>query len=119
LLGLGSAFLYGSWALFANWSTDRAARAALAQAALSFVSTTAFTLFAELLFRLGRDPRRGFWLSALGTVTFIAMAMASIHAVVGTPRIATTIAPSVFFGGIFFTAYAWGLRTAALRKRES
>ena len=119
LLGLGSAVLYGGWALFANWTTDRAVHAAIAQAGLSFASTTLATLVAEVLFRLGKDPRRGFWLSAVGTFAVIVMAMASVHAIVGTRRIVATMAPSAFFGGIFFAGYAWALRTAAMRKLGS
>jgi hypothetical protein len=112
ILALGSALLYGSWALHANWSSDRPLRAALTQAGLSFASTLTLTIVAEWLFQFGRTPRRGFLVSASGTTTLMASAMVVLHALAGTPRILVTIAPSVAFGSIFYTTYAWGLRLA-------
>jgi hypothetical protein len=115
LLAAGSAVFYGGWALYANWSSGRALRACLAQAAVSFASTMTLTLVAEWLFRRGETPQRGFVLSASGTAALIAVVTTTVHVVVGTPRVMMTVAPSIVCGSMFFTAYAWGLRVAALK----
>jgi hypothetical protein len=115
LLAAGSAAFYGAWALFANWSSGRAVRACLAQAAVSFASTMTLTLVAEWLFRRQATPQRGFVLSAGGTAALIVFVTTAVHLMVGTPRLLATIAPSIVCGSMFFTAYAWGLRLSALR----
>jgi hypothetical protein len=122
LLAIGAGLLHGSWALYANASTGRGVRAALAQASLSFTGTLTLTLLTEWLFRRahekGRTPEQGFAIAAAGTVGVMAAFTISLHSIVGTPHVLLTSGPSLAFGTFFFTSYAWGLRVAA-RKRSA
>ncbi|NUP05421.1 MAG: hypothetical protein HOW73_05100 [Polyangiaceae bacterium] len=122
-LGFGvlAALLWGGWALYVNASAGAgpAARATLAQALLSFSATAGLSFVLERLFRLGRTPLRGFFIAAVGTTSISASTMATVHAIVGTPRILATVGPTVALGATFFTVYAWGLRSAASRNLPS
>lgn len=108
---------YGAWATIANAShgAAAAARAGMAQCAVSFASTFLMVVILERLFVLGRTPDRGFWMAAIGTTAASASLMATTHAFAGTPRILLTIAPLVAVAGSVYTTYALGLRRAALR----
>lgn len=111
LLALGAGVLYGSWAAFANQAGGAAValRAALTQMLLSMAATLMLELVLERLFRLGRTPRRGFWLSWLGSSMLAATALVTGHVLVGTPHVATTIAPSLMVGTALCYLYARGM----------
>ena len=115
LVALGAGFLYGSWAAFANrdGGFDVALRAAVTQALLSVVATLVFVLLLERLFRWPASPRRGFVIAFAGTSAISAAAMVSGHVLAGTPNVATTVAPSLAVGTVFYFVYARMLLAAA------
>lgn len=117
VLASASGSAYGAWAALVNAShgPSAALRAALAQCATSFASTFLMVVLLERLFVLGRTPREGFWLAAVGTTSASASLMATTHALAGTPRILATIAPLVCVAGFVYTMYALGLFRAARR----
>lgn len=114
---VGAVLVQGSWALYANWvaGADAATRAGITQAIFSFSATFVMSVILERLFRVGRTPSHGFWIAAVGTSTINAVLVSATHWIAGTPRVLATITPSVAIGTVFYTMYAWGLRTAALR----
>lgn len=111
LSGVGAALLFGGWAIFANrrYPAGDIARAALAQAALSALSTTAAVLLLEFLFNRPRNLIARACLAGLGTPLAILATMAGVHAIAGTPRLLATIAPSLVSGTIFCLVYTAGL----------
>lgn len=121
LLALGTGVLYGGWALFANHDAGTMAmlRAAGAQLAMSTATSLVLQLQIEGLFHRARTPERGFWLASTGTAALAAAAVAAGHAVLGTPHIARTIAPSVIIGTVFCFGYAGTLLAAHLRTQRS
>lgn len=108
LLALGAGALYGGWAAVANHDQGPAAalRAAATQLLLSTSATLALELLIERIFRSARTPGRGFWLAATVASTSAAATLAAGHALMGTPHIARTIAPSIVIGTAFCFAYA-------------
>jgi hypothetical protein len=103
--------IYGGWAASVNhgFGAEVALRAGLMQAALSTISTFLLIRLLERLFRWPSNPLRGFWFSSLATVTIATACMAVGHLMVGTPRIAPAIAPSLCVGAAFVFTYAYGL----------
>jgi hypothetical protein len=116
--GLVSAVLgfaaFGAWAALANWSHGAHARlvAGVTQGTLSFCTTFTISMVAEVICATTRRRALQLALSTVGTASVLAMALAAVHAAVGTPEIVRTIAPSVLSGTIFCTSYVLVLRRA-------
>lgn len=113
--GLLAAVAFGAWAAYANRGHDVAttARAAFAQALLSFASSAAAVGLLERLFAAASSPVVGFAVAVTGTMGVIGVVLVGVHAAVGTPELLATIAPSLLSGLGFSTLYAAGLLRAA------
>lgn len=106
LMGILAGMVYGLWAVYANWGHDlpHVARAASAQFALSFCSTSFLTLVIELVLRRGRStPNLVF--AAVGPHAAMVTLFMTVHWLSGTPNILKTITPSASIGLLFCIAY--------------
>jgi hypothetical protein len=119
LVGTGAVLLFGGWALFANREHPVAdmTRAALAQGAFSFVSSTCSVLLLEYLYSRGRTPAQKVILGAIGTPAIILLAMTAGHVVARTPNVVVTLLPSWISGTIFCVVYTLNLRRLVNRAR--
>ncbi|WP_437683455.1 hypothetical protein [Sorangium sp. So ce131] len=106
LMGVLAGTIYGLWAVYANWGHDllHVARAASAQFALSFCSTSFLTLVIELILRRGRSvPNLVF--AATGPHAAMVTLFTTVHWLSGTPNVLKTITPSALIGLLFSIAY--------------
>ena len=105
---LGAFAIWGAWAFWVNHHAgmSQAVRSGLTQGAASFLITLAMVRLVEYLFARWRYPLR-LWLPPVLTVSLTGSCLASVHWLVKTPHILSTIALPLFVALSFclFTAY--------------
>ena len=110
-LAVGAGFMYGAWALWANFGHGAAAgwRAAGTQFFVSFVVTLAITtvmerVHARLSTRLARVG--GALAASIGTTIVFTV---TLHWLSGTPEIVGTVVPVLVLGSLYCAAYVANL----------
>ncbi len=106
--GIIAFFLWGGWALYANWQHgfQSSMTSAVAQGILSFCITNFMAICMEFLFAKSEKPMLQFCYAVFGTCALQLSMLIGVHVIVKTPELVTTVLPAAivaFSYSIFYT----------------
>lgn len=109
--GILAFFLWGGWALYANWAHGirSSMTSAIAQGVLSFGITNFMAISMEFLLKFSKKPMVQFFYAVFGTCTVQLSMLVGVHIIVNTPELLSTVFPAAVVAFSYCVFYTLGL----------